>query len=99
MQKAEGRREFCEIGLAAFVFGGGLCSGSGCQSTVRTHRIKITSRQLPSFWQKAAKDAKVLCQDGGFSILLPDGSALWSFGDTFIGSGRRWFPKGGRRRQ
>lgn len=46
---------------------------------------KIMSKQLPSFWQAAAKEARVLSQDGGFSIVLPDGSALWSFGDTFTG--------------
>jgi hypothetical protein len=52
---------------------------------------KITSRQLPRFWQAAAKNAKVRSQDGGFSIVLSDGSALWSFGDTFIG---HWNPDG-----
>ena len=69
----------------AFVFGGSLCLAQDANQPSALTAYKITSRRLPSFWQKAAKDAKVLSQDGGFSILLPDGSALWLFGDTFIG--------------
>jgi hypothetical protein len=67
-----------------------LCLGlAGCIRPCLAQDVKpdytVISRQVPSFWQTAAKEAKVLSQDGGFSIVLPDGSALWSFGDTFIG--------------
>jgi hypothetical protein len=73
------------IGLAALVFEESACSAEEVKQGSALTAYKITSRQLPSFWQRAAKDAKVLCQDGGVSIPLPDGSALWLFGDTFIG--------------
>ena len=73
------------IGLAGFVFGCRLCLAQDANQQPVLTSCKITSRKLPSFWQKAAKEAKVLWQDGGFSIPLPDGSALWLFGDTFFG--------------
>ena len=73
------------IGLAAFVLEGNLGWAQAAKQASALAAYKITSKRLPSFWQKGANDAKVLSQDGGFSIPLPDGSALWLFGDTFIG--------------
>ena len=74
------------LGLVVFVLEGSLCLAQDANQQPALTAYKITSRQRPSFWRKAAKDAKVLCQDGGFSIPLPDGSALWLFGDTFLGN-------------
>jgi hypothetical protein len=71
--------------LVALVASARPCSAEDAKRGAAPATYTITSKQLPSFWQVAAKEAKVLCQDGGFSIVLPDGSALWSFGDTFIG--------------
>jgi hypothetical protein len=73
------------IAWASLALEGKPCWSEDARQDDALAAYTITSRSVPSIWQKAAKEAKVLCQDGGFSIVLPDGSALWSFGDTFIG--------------
>jgi hypothetical protein len=73
------------MGLALFECPGGLSLADDARPPSALAAYKITTRRLPSFWQKAANDAKVLWQDAGLSIPLPDGSALWLFGDTFFG--------------
>jgi hypothetical protein len=50
------------------------------------YRVRTTERK--AFWMEAAQRAHVLFQDGGMSIPLPDGSAFWTFGDTFYGHGK-----------
>ena len=52
-------------------------------------KLRIVATERPAFWTEAARRAHVYCQDGGFPILMPDGSALWTFGDTFIGQGKK----------
>lgn len=48
-------------------------------------RYQIREKHLTAFWQPAAQKAGILGQDGGNSISLTDGFALWTFGDTFFG--------------
>ncbi|MGQ0658769.1 MAG: hypothetical protein ACT4NU_11870 [Chromatiales bacterium] len=48
-------------------------------------RYQVRAKQRADFWQPAARKAKILFQDGANPILLPDGSALWTYGDTFFG--------------
>jgi hypothetical protein len=55
-------------------------------------RYQIRATERPPFWMPAAEKAHILCQDGGAPIPLPDGSSLWTFGDTFYG--RKKGPKG-----
>ncbi|MGD9128400.1 MAG: DUF4185 domain-containing protein [Planctomycetia bacterium] len=54
-----------------------------------TKKLCVTATERPAFWAEAARRAHVYCQDGGFPVLLPDGSALWMFGDTFIVQGKK----------
>ncbi|MGH8536034.1 MAG: DUF4185 domain-containing protein [Gammaproteobacteria bacterium] len=49
-------------------------------------RYEVHAKQQENFWQPAARSAKILSQDGANALLLPDGSALWTYGDTFVGS-------------
>jgi hypothetical protein len=50
-------------------------------------RYGVRTIERPAFWMASAHKAHMLFQDGGSSIALPDGSALWTFGDTFYGHG------------
>ncbi len=52
-------------------------------------RYQVRVKHQTAFWQSAAREAKILGQDGGNSIVLPNGSALWTFGDTFFGGGKK----------
>jgi len=49
-------------------------------------RYQVKSKQMPAFWRINAEKSRVICQDGAFSIPLPDQTALWLFGDTFLGT-------------
>lgn len=50
--------------------------------------LRITNvRELPRFWNNAMEKASVLYQDGANPVLYP-GGALWSFGDSFLGTWR-----------
>lgn len=59
---------------------------SSQQSVLSRYRGRATERE--PFWTAAAERAHVLYQDGGMSIAMPDGSTLWTFGDTFLGQGK-----------
>lgn len=64
----------------------------GCSTAPTTDAIPlildqyhVRALQMDSFWRSAAHAAEVVGQDGGNSIPLRDGSALWTFGDTWLG--------------
>lgn len=69
--------------LANFVFGGEPAPAR--PSVLGRYRVEATERE--AFWTAAAQRASVQFQDGGMSVAMPDGSALWTFGDTFLGQG------------
>lgn len=61
-----------------------LTSWSILSSTLTLDEYLITTEwiQRPEWFVSAQKDAGIIGQDGGYTIILPDG-ALWIFGDTF----------------
>ena len=60
--------------------------GGQARDTSNEHRDDFLVRPLGSLIDSNGSGARIISQDGAYSINLNDGRALWIFGDTFYGT-------------